>query len=228
MKKQILVIGLGRFGINLATTLASAGHDVLAIDKDERRIQNVASQVTHAIQADATNESVLRDLGIGNFEIAIVAIGSAIESSVLSTILLKKLGVRYVIARADDELHGSILEKIGADNVVYPEREMGTRTAHGVTLIEVSDYMTIVSGYGVSKLIALPNTVGKSLSDIGFGRKGEWEVAVLLIQRGKEVIVTPGQQEVIKPDDVLVLAGSDEKLEKLLAELRKNKTTEHD
>ena len=112
MKKQIVVIGLGRFGTSLATTLACLGHDVLALDRNEKEVQNVASQVTHAVQVDATNEAVLQELGVGNFDIAIVGIGSRIESSVLITILMKKLGVPYVIAKADTELHGSILEKI--------------------------------------------------------------------------------------------------------------------
>jgi trk system potassium uptake protein TrkA len=112
MKKQIVVIGLGRFGVSVARTLYTVGHDVLAIDTDEKTVQAVAAEITHAIQADGTNENVLRELGISNFDIAIVAIGAAVESSVLTTILLKKLGVPYVIARADNELHGSILEKI--------------------------------------------------------------------------------------------------------------------
>ncbi len=223
MRRQIVVIGLGRFGISLATTLSAAGHDVLAVDKDENKVQNIASQVTHAIQADATNESVLRELGVANFDIAIVAIGSAIESSVLSTILLKKLGVHYVIARANDELHGSILEKIGADSVVYAEREMGIKVAHGVTLTEVSDYMTVAPGYGIAKFTVPPHLVGESLSKVGFGYKGKWEVATLLIQRGKEVIVTPSLGEVVKPEDVLILAGSDDKLEKMLTEFQEEK-----
>jgi len=111
MKKQVIVIGLGRFGISVATTLSNMGHDVLALDTNGTRVQSVASQITHAVQADATNETILRDLGSNNFNVAIIAMGSALESSVLSTILIKKLGVSYVIARADDELHGSILEK---------------------------------------------------------------------------------------------------------------------
>ncbi len=225
MKKQIVVIGLGRFGISLATTLMAEGHDVLAVDKDENKVQNIASQVTHAIQADATNEAVLKELGVADFEIAIVAIGSAIQNSVLATILLKKLGVKYVIARANDELHGSILEKIGADNVVYAEREMGARVARGVTLIEVSDYMTVVPGYGIAKFKVPPHLAGDSLSSLGFGRTGEWEVAALLIQREKEVIVTPGASEKIQLDDVLILAGGDDKLEKMLAEFREKKNT---
>lgn len=216
MKKQIVVIGLGRFGVSVARTLYSIGHDVLAIDTDEKTVQNVASEITHAIQADGTNETVLRELGISNFDIAIVAIGAAVEASVLSTILLKKLGVPYVIARADNDLHGSILEKIGADKVVSPEQEMGERVAQVVTLAEVSYYMPLVPGYGVARMTAPAYLVGEKLVDLGFGPKGKWEVAIVLIQREKEIIVTPSQQEVIRDGDVLVVAGNNDNLEKLL------------
>ncbi|MFC1956973.1 potassium channel family protein [Chloroflexota bacterium] len=226
MKKQIVVIGLGRFGTSLATTLACLGHDVLALDRNEKEVQNVASQVTHAVQVDATSEAVLKELGVGNFDIAIVGIGSRIESSVLITILLKKLGIPYVIAKADSELHGSILEKIGADRVVYPECEMGVRVAQGVTLLDVSDYMPLAQGYGVSKLEAPPYFVGRKLNELGFVRKGKWEVAVFLIMRGDEVIVSPRQSEVVKPDDILIVAGSHDNLEKLLAEAKKNEEAE--
>jgi trk system potassium uptake protein TrkA len=216
MKKQIVVVGLGRFGVSVARTLYSIGHDVLAIDTDEKTVQNVASEITHAIQADGTNETVLRELGISNFDIAIVAIGSAVEASVLSTILLKKLGVPYVIARADNDLHGSILGKIGADKVVSPEQEMGERVAQVVTLAEVSYYMPLVPGYGVARMTAPVYLVGEKLVDLGFGPKGKWEVAVVLIQREKEIIVTPNQQEIIRDGDVLVVAGNNDNLEKLL------------
>jgi trk system potassium uptake protein TrkA len=226
MKKQIAVFGLGRFGISLATTLASEGHDVLAIDKDETKIQNVASLLTHAVQADAVNESVLSELGIANFDIAIVAIGSAIESSVLTTILLKKLGVKYVIARANDELHGSILEKIGADHVVYAEREMGSRVAHGILLTDVSDYMTITPNYGVVKYRVSPRLVGESLESLELGRTGKWEVAALLIQRENEVIVTPDKAEVLRESDIMILAGSDDKLVKMLTDFRERKNND--
>ncbi len=225
MKRQIVVIGLGRFGVSLATTLTAAGHDVLAVDKDERKIQTISSQVTHVVQADATNETVLKELGVANFDIAIVAIGSAIESSVLATILLKKLGVNYVIARASSELHGSILEKIGADSVVYAEGEIGVRIAHGITLTEVSDYMVVAPGYGIAKYKVPPHLAGDSLSALGFGHTGKWEAAALLIQREKEVIVTPALGEVLRADDILVLAGGDDKLEKMLGEFREKKTT---
>lgn len=223
MKKQIVVIGLGQFGTSLATTLACLGHDVLALDRSEREVQNVASQVTHAVQVDATNEALLKELGVGSFDIAIVGIGSRIESSVLATILVKKLGVPYVIARADSELHGSILEKIGADRVVYPECETGAKVAQGVTLLDVSDYMPLTQGYGISKLAAPPYFLGKKLNELGFVKKGKWELAVFLIMRSDEIIVSPRQNEVVKPDDVLIVAGSHDNLEKLLAEAKKNK-----
>lgn len=222
MKKQVLILGLGRFGISLATALFNMGHDVMAIDDDEKRVQNMSSQITHAVQADATDEAVLKELGVGNFDVAIVTMGLAIQSSVLATILLKKLGVPYVIARAENELHGSILEKIGADKVVYPEREMGTMLAHGLTLSDVDDYIPVAPNYGVSKLTALPYFVGKTLSELELGRKGKWGLAVLLIRRGKEVIVTPDIEEKVKEEDVLILSGSDDKLEQFLGEAKKS------
>lgn len=228
MKKQIAVIGLGRFGISVASTLYAMGHDVLVVDRSESKIQSISQDVTHAVQADATNEAILKELGLPNFEMAIVAIGTDIKSSVLSTILLKKLGIPYVIARANDDLHGSILARIGADVVTYPEREMGIKIVQGVTLAEVSDYMSVVEGYGVAKLATPPYLVGEKLSDLGFGYKERWEVAVLLIQRGDEVIVTPTPGQKIEAGDILVLAGSNEKLEKLLAEARKNKKEEEE
>jgi trk system potassium uptake protein TrkA len=176
MKKQVAVIGLGRFGVGLANTLLDMGYDVLALDVDEDRVQAVASQVSRAIHADATDEAVLRGLGIDKFDVAIVSMGSDIEHSVLTTILMRKLGVPLIVARADNELHGIILDKIGADKVIYPEREMGTRVAHGL---------------------------------------------MFLIRREREVIVGPDRMEVVRPDDVIIVSGTDMHLEELLTEARK-------
>lgn len=223
MKRQVAVIGLGRFGASLAHTLYSMGHDVLAIDTNERSVQNIASKITHAVQADATDEAILKELGLGDFDVAIVAMGSAIESSVLTTIIVKKLGVRYVIARAENELHGTILDKIGADKVVYPEREMGISVAHGLTLSDVLDYMSVTERYGVAKLAVPSHFVGKTLSELGFGPGRKWEVAVLLIQRKKEVLVTPAEKETVRDEDVLIVAGDDDRLEQLLNAAKRKK-----
>lgn len=226
MKKQIAVIGQGQFGVAVAITMTNMGHDVLAIDLNERKVQQVASQVTHAVQADATNEDVLKDLGIGNFDIAVIAVGSRIETNILATILAKKLGVPNVISRAETELHGSILEKIGADRIVYPEWETGIRLAQGVSLIDVEDYMPLAKNYGVIKLKAPPYLVGQKLSELDLGPKGKWPVAVFMLQRGEEIIMNPRQSETIKEDDVLILAGKHDDLEKFLSEAEKSEDKE--
>ncbi len=221
MKKQIVVIGLGQLGMNLAKTLNELGHDVLAIDNDEKYVQAASLLITHAVQADATDEAALRELGISNFDIAIVTIGAELEKNVLSTILLKKMGVKYIIARASNDLHRTILEKIGADKVFFPEKDMGIGMAHVLTLGDIIDYIPVVPGYGVVKLIAPPYFAGQSLSSIGFGPKNKWKVAVLLLVRGKEVIIAPSDSQVFVSEDALVLAGTWDSLEALFNEVQK-------
>ena len=136
-KKQVAVIGLGRFGISTITTLYNLGHDVLAIDKDDERVQSVIGQVTYAISADCTNENALRELGVQDYDAAVVAIGTDIVSSVMSSVLLKTMGIKMVMARARDSLHANTLRRVGVDRVVQPEEEMGTRLAHSFFNISV-------------------------------------------------------------------------------------------
>ena len=120
--KQFVIIGLGRFGSSIAKTLYSLGNDVLAIDKDEDIVQEIADSVTHAVQLDATDENALRALGIRNFDVAVVTIGDNIQSSIMATLLVKELGVKYIIAKGHSDLHAKVLYKIGADRVVLPEK----------------------------------------------------------------------------------------------------------
>jgi trk system potassium uptake protein len=228
MKRQVAILGLGRFGVGLANTLLSMGYDVLAMDVDEKRVQAIAPTITRAVQADGTDEAVLKELGVDKFDVAIVAMGSDIENSVLSTILLRKLGVRYVVARADNDLHGSILDKIGADKVIYPEREMGNRVAHGLMLTQVLDYMPVAPAYGVAKVSPPNSFIGRTLSELGLGREGKWGIAVLMIHREREVIVTPDRMEVIRAEDTLLLSGNDLKIEQMLTEAHKMKRGEEE
>jgi len=221
MRRQVAVLGLGRFGVSVATTLHEMGNDVLALDNDERNVMGVASRLARAVQADATNEAVLKDLGVKDCDAAIVSMGSSIEASVMSTILAKKLGVRCVIARANNDLHGSILEKIGADIVVHPEREMGIRTAHSMTVRDAADYMPVGHKYGVVKLPALPCLIGKRLSTSGFGPRGGYGVAVLLLQRKNEVSVSPDLNEIVRDGDVLIVCGEDDQIERLVDEAKR-------
>jgi trk system potassium uptake protein TrkA len=227
MRKQVVVIGLGRFGWSLAKTLFDLGNEVLAIDIAEKPVQSISSHVSHAVQADSTDETVLKELGISNFDVAAVAIGSSIQDNVLTTLLLKKLGLPYVIARAENDLHSSILEKIGADKVVYVEHETGISVAHGLTLLGVQDYVSISDDYGVIKLTAPAHFAGETLSSLGLGRDGKWKIAVLLMRRKNEIIVMPDVSELVQPEDILLLSGKDDLLEKALSSAAKKLSNEN-
>ena len=216
MSKQVAVIGLGKFGVSLAVTLYKAGYGVLAIDKVIDLVESIAPNVTHAVRINATNESALKKLGIGDFDVAAVTVGSSIQDSVMITILLKKLGVHYIVARADNELHGSILESIGADKVIFPERDTATRTGPVLTMRDVTDFIPLSNSSGIVKAKATPYFIGKTLADIGFGSGTKSGSVVLMIQRGKEGIVNPSPQEVISHVDVLIIAGNNTEIEKLL------------
>lgn len=139
VKKQFAVIGMGRFGLSVAKALSDMGFDVLAIDTDEHRTQAVSNIVTHAVSADSTDEEALRALGIRNFDVVVVAIGQDIQASILTTLILKDLGLPIIIVKAQNELHGKVLQKIGADKVIYPERDMGLRVAHHLTSPNILD-----------------------------------------------------------------------------------------
>jgi trk system potassium uptake protein TrkA len=221
MKKQIVVIGLGRFGSRLAATLTDFGHEVLAIDKREDRVNRLATRVVKPVQADVTNENVLKELGVGNFDVGIVAIGYDPMSSILATTLLKKLGVRYIVARARDELHGEILSLVGANMVVNPEIEMGARIAHSTTFEEIVDHIVLTERYGVSKLAVPAYLVGLTLGGIGFGRTGKTDHMVLILQRQKEIILNPDRTETLKAGDILVIVGPDDTLDQLLDAAKK-------
>jgi len=225
MGKQIIVLGLGRFGMSLAKTLSSVGHEVLAMDLDRKNVQAVAPLVAHAVEADVTDETVLQDVGASNFDIGIVAIGGDIKSSILATILLKRLKVPYVISRASDEIHCNILEKVGADVTIMLEQQAGIRLAQSVTLLHVTDYMDVLPEYGISKIKPTASMVGKNMSELGFGAKGEKNVEMLMIQRAKEIITNPGAKEKVLDEDYLFVIARHDDLEKLLTSAEKQDDT---
>ena len=148
MAKQAVVIGLGRFGVSLAQELYKLGFDVLGIDRDEQVAQTQTEQLITVVRADSTSESALRELGIANYDVAVVAIGTDIQASILTTLLLKTLGVKEVIARANNPLHGESLERIGADKVLDPEREAGVRLAHRLFNPDVQEYIGVTGDVG--------------------------------------------------------------------------------
>ena len=229
MKKQVLVVGLGRFGTSVANSLSDVGYDVLAIDSSERQVQAASAQISHVVQADATSETVLNELGIKEFDVAIIAVGSDIQGSVMATVLLKKLGIPYVVARANNMLHGEILKKIGADKVVFPENDMGNRVAHELLLGKVGDYLSVTRRYGLISVEAASELAGYTLADLELGPRGKENVAALIIRRGNEVILNPSLSEPVRAGDVMILAGTDDGLEAFLGKMSlvKNKGTEN-
>jgi trk system potassium uptake protein TrkA len=165
-KQHVAVLGLGRFGQAVARELARLGHDVLAIDSSEKLVQELADEVTHAAQADVTDIEALQELGLADFDTAIVGISSQLEASILATVLLKRLGVKRILAKAANELHGSILEQVGASRVVYPERETGRRVAHSFAAPGVRDYLDVAPGYGFARVPVFEGWIGKPLAEL--------------------------------------------------------------
>lgn len=212
-KKQFIVVGLGRFGTTVAETLTQLGHDVLAIDKDEQLIQDISDKVTHAVQMDATDEYALRTLGVRNFDVAIVTIGSNIQSSIMVTLLLREAGVKYIICKGQSELHKKVLEKIGADRVILPEKDMGIRVAHNLISSNLLDFIELSPDYSVMEIQAPAAWVGKSLKDLHV--RATYGINIMAIKEGNEINIAPGADDIIKEDSVIVCIGSNETLETL-------------
>ena len=203
---NIAVIGLGRFGSNLARTLTELGHGVLAIDVSERAVQSIADTVAQAITADATDETVLEDLGIHEYEIVFVALGD-IESSILITMLLKQLGAHRVHAKARNHLHRQILERIGADQVAFPEGEMAIRVAHNLVAPNMMDYFELLANYGIGEVRVPSAFVGNTLANANL--RARLDVSVLVIKRGSQLLIMPDLTETLQSEDILVVAGRD-------------------
>ena len=211
--KQFAVIGCGRFGSSVARTLYGLGYDVMAIDRSEEVIQGVADFVTHAVQADATDESSIKSLGIRNFDVAVITIGSDIQSSILITLIVKELGVKYVVAKAQNELHAKVLYKIGADRVVFPERDMGVRVAHNLISSNILDYIELAPDYSIVEISALREWEGKNLNDINM--RARYGINVMAIKHGTEINISPTAADLIRKDDVLVVIGHNDDLNRL-------------
>ncbi len=219
-RKQFIVIGMGRFGQSVAKGLASLGQEVLAVDSDEALVNEIVPYVTHAVQADATDEKALAALGIRNFDVAVVTIGDNIQASILITMLCKELGVSFVLAKAVSELHGKVLYKTGADRVVFPERDMGMRVAHNLADSNILDYIEIAGDLRIVDVAVLPTWENKSLMELDFRKK--YGVNVIAIKKkNKEMNTVPHGVDVIDKDDMLIVVGNKESIARLEAAAQK-------
>jgi trk system potassium uptake protein len=213
MKYSVLVIGLGRFGAAAARELMRLGHDVLAVDRDEATINDIASDVTHAQQLDATDLDALKGIGAAEFDHAIVAISGDAEPSIFATMALKQLGVGNVVAKAGTALHGAILERVGADRVVYPEREMGVRVAHLFAYPNVVDYLDVAPDFGLVMLRPPDSFVGRSLRELDLVTK--FQLSPIALRRGTRLTVNPSGDEQLEAGDMLIVIGRDHGLGRL-------------
>lgn len=211
-RKQFAVIGIGRFGASVAATLYELGHDVLAIDSSDSKVEGVVDRVTHAVAADTTNESVLKTLGIKNFDVIIVAIGEDIQASILTTLMLKEFGAKWIVAKAKTEQHGKVLERIGADRIVFPERDMAVRVAHNLVATNVLDFIELSPDYSIVEIIASEHMVGKSLGELNL--RAKYGINVMAIRsQDKQINVSPAAQDCLNNGDVLIVLGENKKIQ---------------
>ncbi|MGG2064676.1 potassium channel family protein [Bacillus sp. S14(2024)] len=206
-EKEFAVIGLGRFGGSICRELAQLGIEVMAIDMNEDRVNEFANIASHAVIADSTDEMVLKSLGIRNFDHVVVAIGDNLNASILTTLILKELGVKNITVKAQNDYHEKVLTKIGADHIVHPERDMGKRIANNIASSSVLDYLELSDEHSIVEIIANEKIDGHSLIELDI--RAKFGLNIVAIKRGKEVLVSPRATENIQMGDILIVIGHD-------------------
>ncbi|GLC89094.1 potassium channel family protein [Lysinibacillus piscis] len=210
--KQYAVIGLGRFGTSIARRLYEAGQEVLGIDINEESVEDAEPYVTHGAIADSTEEKALTALGIKNFDCVIVAIGDDLQASILTVMLLKNLGIKKVIAKAMSKRHGQVLEAIGTNWIIYPERDMGERVANQLLSPNVLDYIKLSKDYNIEEIMVPTKMVGKNLRDLNI--RAKYNVSIIALIRNSEIIVSPSPEELLQNEDLLITIGNRDDLAK--------------
>jgi len=220
MKQTFAVIGLGRFGLSVCQSLVAAGQEVLAIDNNEELITSYKDLVTQAVIADAQDEDAMRELDLGSFNLVVIALGKKIQASVLSTLIAKELGVKDIIAKAETTMHGKALQKIGADQIVFPERDMGKRVARRLLSHNILNYLELSDTYTLAEIrVENGKLSGKTLDDLNFRK--QFGLTLVAIRRGKDVQVSPPATAVIEKGDTLSVIGETMDVEHLDSELSK-------
>ncbi|MEB2299808.1 TrkA family potassium uptake protein [Lysinibacillus xylanilyticus] len=203
--KQYAVIGLGRFGVSVARKLYEAGNEVLGIDINEERVEDAESYVTHAVVADTTEEKALTSIGIRNFDCVIVAIGIDMQSSILTVSLLKEIGIKKIIAKALGKRHGQVLEKVGADWIIYPERDMGERVANQLLSPNMLNYIELSKEYSIEEIMIPSKMAGQNLRNLDI--RAKYNVSVIAIVRDGNITILPSPDQTIEENDILVMIG---------------------
>ncbi|SET29026.1 trk system potassium uptake protein TrkA [Oceanobacillus limi] len=217
MKREFAVIGLGRFGGSICRELSKEGMEVLAIDSDEDKINEFKNIASHAVIADSTDEASLKELGIKNIDHVIVAIGDNIQASILTTVILHDLGIKRITVKAQNDYHEKILNKIGANHVVHPERDMGKRIAHSIISNNILDYLELSDDHSIVEVKAGKKLIGKTLVELDI--RARYGCNVVAIKQGKNINVSPAADETLKEDDILIVIGADKDISRFEKQL---------
>lgn len=212
--KQIVVLGCGRFGMSLAITLERLGNEVMVVDKDEEIINSITNKVTHAIVCDVSVDGSLKELGLTNFDICVVAIGSDYKTSIIATVEARELGIPKIIAKATDSVQAMVLKKIGADRVIIPERDMGIRVANTISNSNILDSINLSDEYSLVEISPIADWVGRSIKESEIRNKHHVNIVAIKNKDGLEINV--GADYVIKDSDILLVAGRNDRIGKLV------------
>ncbi len=213
MEKNVVVFGAGRFGTALAEELFQEDVEVMIIDQNFEKIQEIANHVTTAIQCDLADENAVKELGLSNFDIGVIAIGSDLESSIISTMVAKDAGIPRVIAKASTMMQARILEKLGADQIIFPEIDMGERLARSITGKNIIEYIRLSDRYSMLELNVHSNWVGKTLQEMDF--RNVHHVNVVAIKRNEEMILENVGSTKLQKDDLLISIGTVQSIESI-------------
>ena len=216
--RSFCIIGLGCFGVALAESLAEKRHQVLVISEDEEAVNAIANKVTNAVVGDPTSEAVLRRAGVTDYDCAVVCIDDNMKDSILATMTLKEIGVGEVVARAMNARHRKVLQKLGADMVVFPEEDMGDRLAQILVKKDVIDYFSFAEEYSIAEIRVPETWVGQSI--IGLNIRRHYGITVIAVRRNGKLDVSPAPDVPFAADDTITGMGTDEKLEKLTKRLQ--------
>lgn len=211
--KSFIVMGCGRFGESCAKTLMELDNEVLVIDEDYDKIKNISNDVTTAIQCDIMDEMAMKEIGLSNFDVAIISIGASLTAAIMGTMLAKEAGVKYILAKAPSVREGSILKKVGADKIIYPERDMAKRVAHNLTSKNILDFFQISPKYSMVEQKIHDDWVNLDLEELKIRKR--YGVTVVAVERGGDIIVSPSSDLQLMEGDILVIIGSNEQINKI-------------
>ena len=212
--KQYIVIGCGRFGSSVAKKMCQLGNEVMVIDKDEDSIENIAEQVTHTAIVDVTEERDLKSIGLGNFDVVIAAISSDIRASIMATVMAKEMGVPKVVCKAKDELQAKVLYKIGADKVVFPERDMGIRLAYNLASENILDQINLDPEYSIMEIVTPTNWVGKTIIELNL--RAKYDITVLAVKTTSGLKVMPSPNYKMQEKNILIIIGNTDKISDII------------